>query len=129
MSEDEVWIASSRFFQKFNAFFVIVSRLDFDVQRALVRRFIPRCSTRLTTLRTLNDVVRATSQFQRANESGRLMRIPTGDGMVLVFSSSPQSPVECTVEMPNRFERAGFPGPGYDTIADWQLVIGYSIEF
>jgi hypothetical protein len=32
-------------------------------------------------LRKLNDVVRATDQFRRADASGKLLRIPTGDGI------------------------------------------------
>ncbi|MEY2540229.1 MAG: hypothetical protein QOG67_3969 [Verrucomicrobiota bacterium] len=52
-----------------------------------------------TLLRTLNDVVRATEQFRRAEESGKLLRIPTGDGIVLVFFTHPQDPVECAVQI------------------------------
>jgi hypothetical protein len=33
----------------------------------------------------LNRIVRASEQFQRAEAANRLIRIPTGDGMVLVF--------------------------------------------
>ena len=33
----------------------------------------------------LNQVVRASEQFQRAEAANRLIRIPTGDGMVLAF--------------------------------------------
>jgi TolB-like protein/Tfp pilus assembly protein PilF len=33
----------------------------------------------------LNRIVRASEQFQRAGAASRLIRIPTGDGMVLVF--------------------------------------------
>jgi hypothetical protein len=34
----------------------------------------------------LNRIVRASEQFQRAEAASRLIRIPTGDGMVLVFT-------------------------------------------
>jgi len=50
-------------------------------------------------LRKLNDVVRSTEQFQRADASGKLLRIPTGDGMVLVFFTHPQDPAECAVQI------------------------------
>ena len=50
-------------------------------------------------LGTLNDVVRATEQFRRAEGSGKLLRIPTGDGIVLVFFTHPQDPVECAVQI------------------------------
>jgi hypothetical protein len=33
----------------------------------------------------LNQIVRATDQFQRAEPAGRLSKIPTGDGMALVL--------------------------------------------
>jgi hypothetical protein len=34
----------------------------------------------------LNQVVRASEQFQRAEAASRLLKIPTGDGMALVFT-------------------------------------------
>ena len=33
----------------------------------------------------LNEIVRASEQFRRAEAAGRLIKIPTGDGMALVF--------------------------------------------
>jgi hypothetical protein len=36
----------------------------------------------------LNRIVRASEQFQRAEAANRLIRIPTGDGMVLVLQFS-----------------------------------------
>ena len=50
-------------------------------------------------LRKLNEVVRSTAQFQRADGSGKLLRIPTGDGMVLVFFTHPQDPADCAVQI------------------------------
>ena len=47
----------------------------------------------------LNQVVRASEQFQRAETAGRLLKIATGDGMALVFYTSPEAPVQCTVEI------------------------------
>src|SRR5882724_296142 len=47
----------------------------------------------------LNRVVRASDQFQRAEAAGRLLKIPTGDGMALVFYTSPEDPVQCAVEI------------------------------
>jgi class 3 adenylate cyclase len=43
----------------------------------------------------LNQIVRASEQSQRAEATGRLIKIPTGDGMALVFYKSPEEPVEC----------------------------------
>src|SRR5919197_5145532 len=47
----------------------------------------------------LNQIVRASEQFQRAEATGRLLKIPTGDGMALVFYTSPEAPVQCAVEI------------------------------
>src|SRR5882762_3627321 len=47
----------------------------------------------------LNRIVRASEQFQRAEAASRLLRIPTGDGMALVFYTSPEAPVQCAVEV------------------------------
>jgi hypothetical protein len=38
----------------------------------------------------LNEIVRASKQFQEAEAAGRLIKIPTGDGMALVFYTSPE---------------------------------------
>ena len=47
----------------------------------------------------LNRIVRATQEFQTADNAGRLIKIPTGDGLALVFYSSPEDPVECAIEI------------------------------
>src|SRR5438128_3764791 len=47
----------------------------------------------------LNEVVRNSDQFQKAEASDRLIKIPTGDGMALVFYTSPEAPVRCAVEL------------------------------
>ena len=49
-------------------------------------------------LDTLNRIVRCTEQFQRAEQASRLIKIPTGDGMALVFYNSPEALVECALE-------------------------------
>jgi hypothetical protein len=41
----------------------------------------------------LTQIVRATDQFQKAEASDRLIKIATGDGMALVFYTSPEAPV------------------------------------
>ncbi len=60
------------------------SKLAVNEQRALIER--------------LNDIVRATDEFQAAETTGRLIKIPTGDGMALVFYHSPEAPVDCALE-------------------------------
>jgi TolB-like protein/class 3 adenylate cyclase len=52
-----------------------------------------KCSDRL------NRIVRNTEQFRTAEAEGKLIRLPTGDGMVLVFFTSPEAPVRCAVEI------------------------------
>ena len=47
----------------------------------------------------LNQVVRASDQFQRAEAAGRLIKIPAGDGIALVFYTSPEAPAHCAVEI------------------------------
>ena len=47
----------------------------------------------------LNRIVRASEQFQRAEAAGRLLRLPTGDGMALVFYTSQEAPTQCAVEI------------------------------
>jgi TolB-like protein/class 3 adenylate cyclase/Tfp pilus assembly protein PilF len=51
------------------------------------------------SLDTLNRIVRGTEEFRRAEQAERLIKIPTGDGMALVFYSSPEAPVECALEI------------------------------
>ncbi|PYK62339.1 MAG: hypothetical protein DME43_00305 [Verrucomicrobia bacterium] len=52
-----------------------------------------------TLIDQLNQVVRSSEEFQSAQEAGRLIKIPTGDGMALVFYKSPAQPVECALEI------------------------------
>src|SRR5439155_18565213 len=47
----------------------------------------------------LNQIGRASEQFQRAEVASRLLKIPTGDGMAMVFYTSPEAPVQCAVEI------------------------------
>jgi len=61
------------------------SRLSIDQQSNLLAR--------------LTQVARETEQFRAAEGAGKLVRLPTGDGMALVFSSSPDAPVRCAQEL------------------------------
>ena len=47
----------------------------------------------------LNQIVRLCEQFRKAEAAGRLLKIPTGDGMALVFYKSPEEPAQCAVEI------------------------------
>ena len=61
------------------------SKLSINEQRAVVDE--------------LTQVVRASERFQRAEAAGRLIKIPTGDGMALVFYTSPEAPAQCAIEI------------------------------
>src|SRR5262249_14787613 len=50
-------------------------------------------------LETLNQIVRETEQFRKADANHRLITVPTGDGMALVFYNTPEAPVECALEI------------------------------
>ena len=50
-------------------------------------------------LHELNALVRRTDAVQEAEAAGQLIRLPTGDGMALVFTSSVEAPVECALEV------------------------------
>jgi TolB-like protein/Flp pilus assembly protein TadD/class 3 adenylate cyclase len=47
----------------------------------------------------LNQIVRNTEAFRTAETSGKLIRVPTGDGVALVFSTTPEAPVKCALEI------------------------------
>src|SRR5882757_10072140 len=46
-----------------------------------------------------NEIVRLSEQFRKAEAASRLLKIPTGDGMALVFYKSPEEPAQCAVEI------------------------------
>ena len=50
-------------------------------------------------LGALNDAVREAEEFRSAEADGRLVRLPTGDGMALVFRDSPEQPVRCALQI------------------------------
>ncbi len=50
-------------------------------------------------LQELNQIVRSTDCFRSAEASGKLNRVPMGDGMALLFFRSPEEPVRCALEI------------------------------
>jgi TolB-like protein/class 3 adenylate cyclase/Tfp pilus assembly protein PilF len=50
-------------------------------------------------LQRLKETVRGTECFRAAETRGELVRVPTGDGMALVFFHSPEEPVRCALEI------------------------------
>ena len=55
-------------------------------------------------LEELTEIVRGTEQVRNANEAGKLIRLPVGDGMALVFFDSPEAPVRCAIEISKRLK-------------------------
>jgi TolB-like protein/tetratricopeptide (TPR) repeat protein len=47
----------------------------------------------------LNEIVRNTTQVRAAEAAGKLIRLPTGDGMALAFFTTPDAPVRCAIEI------------------------------
>lgn len=56
------------------------------------------------SVQELNQIVRETEQFHAAEADHKLTRLPTGDGMVLVFTNNPEAPVECALEISNALQ-------------------------
>src|SRR6516165_6605928 len=55
----------------------------------------------------LTDIVRNTERLRLAEAAGKLVRIPTGDGMALVFFDDPQAPIDCAVEIVKALKNHG----------------------
>jgi adenylate cyclase len=47
----------------------------------------------------LNEVVRLSEQFRKSEAANRILKIPTGDGMALIFYKSPEEPAQCAFEI------------------------------
>src|ERR1041385_5316613 len=50
-------------------------------------------------LELLNQIVRSTENFRIAEANRRLITVPSGDGMALVFYNTPEAPAECALEI------------------------------
>ena len=50
-------------------------------------------------LQELNQIVRNSECFRKAEATGKLNRVPTGDGMALLFFRSPEEPARCALEI------------------------------
>src|SRR5213595_1519585 len=61
------------------------SKLSINEQRAVVE--------------DLTTIVRGSDQYQKAEAAGRLIKIPAGDGMALVFYTSQEAPAQCAIEI------------------------------
>src|SRR4029453_14634475 len=50
-------------------------------------------------LQHLTEIVLNTEQVRAAEAADRLIRLPVGDGIALVFFNSPEAPVRCAIEI------------------------------
>jgi len=64
---------------------VAYSKMASDDQRAAIEQ--------------LNQVIQSTDEYRKEESENRLLKIPTGDGMALIFYHSPEDPVECALEI------------------------------
>ena len=55
-------------------------------------------------LQQLSQIVRNTEQVRIAEAADKLIRIPAGDGMALVFFNSPEAPVRCAMEISKKLK-------------------------
>jgi TolB-like protein/class 3 adenylate cyclase len=53
----------------------------------------------IDVLQELKQIVRSTDCFRLAEAKDKLIRVPTGDGMALLFFESPEEPVRCALEI------------------------------
>src|SRR4029450_729143 len=52
----------------------------------------------------LTEIVRDTEQVRSARETGKVIRLPVGDGMALVFFDSPEAPLRCAIEISKKLK-------------------------
>src|ERR1700675_3400598 len=50
-------------------------------------------------IQTLKEIIRGTEQVRSAEAEGKLLRLPTGDGVALVFRNTSEAPVLCALEI------------------------------
>jgi TolB-like protein len=56
-------------------------------------------------LQGLTEIVRNTEQVRAAEAADKLIRLPVGDGMALVFFNSPEAPVQCAIEISKKLKQ------------------------
>src|SRR4051794_17974524 len=61
----------------------------------------------IALLQRLNGIVRNTCRFRSAEADSKLMRVPTGDGMALLFFDNPEAPVHCAMEIAKEVQADG----------------------
>src|SRR4051812_37752660 len=69
-------------------------------------------------LELLNQIVREAEHFREAEAKSRLITVPTGDGMALVFYNTPEAPVECALEITKLRANTRNSSSGWESIVD-----------
>ena len=80
-----------------------VPNLNFEIGHVLFIDIVGYSKLRINQqselLRELNEIVSGTSRFREADAEEKLIRLPTGDGMALVFRTNPEAPARCALEI------------------------------
>src|SRR5207244_8701464 len=50
-------------------------------------------------VRQLKEIIAGSEQVRLAEEQGKLVSLPTGDGVALVFRERPEAPARCALEI------------------------------
>ena len=83
------------------------SQLKFEIGHVLFLDIVGYSRLLITEqsdlLEKLTVAVARTKAFRQAEAEGKLIRLPTGDGMALVFRNSPEAPLQCAVELGQAF--------------------------
>jgi TolB-like protein/Tfp pilus assembly protein PilF len=58
----------------------------------------------IESVQELGRIVRSTDCFRNAEENEKLIRVPTGDGMALLFFRSPEEPLRCALEISEKLK-------------------------
>src|SRR4030095_4026211 len=56
-------------------------------------------------MQKLREIVRSTEQFRIAEAEGKLLRLPTGDGVAIVFRTRWEAPVLCAMEISKELKK------------------------
>src|ERR1700756_5675935 len=74
-----------------------------EMAYVLFMDIVAYCTLRMeeqqSVLRRFQQAVRNTTEFSRARAEDQLIRLPTGDGMALVFFGDPEAPARCALEL------------------------------
>ena len=78
-------------------------------------------------LHELNQIVRSTECFRAAESTGKLIRVPTGDGMALLFFRSPEEPAQCALEISRTLKIIRISRYGWECIAAQSIKLPMSM--